>query len=65
MQFGSFESLEDYAARMNNKMTLIEKLLNPQRVEGGTLDTVFNESVMAEAAAELKRLAERDDDAQV
>jgi hypothetical protein len=63
-QFGNRESLEEYAVRMNresDEMTLIEKLLNPQRIEGGALDTAFNEAVMAEAAAELKR--RKDDDA--
>jgi len=64
-QFGSIESLEEYAARMNaehgQQMTLIEKLINPQRIEGGALDTAFNERVMADAAAELKRLTGGDD----
>ena len=58
-QFGSLESLEDYVARMNREagepMSLVEKLRNPQRIDGGALDTAFNERVMAEAAEELER----------
>lgn len=59
MQLGSRESLEDYAARMNKEipMTLCEKLLNPQRVSGGALDSPFNERVMAEAAAAISKIA--------
>lgn len=56
VQLGSYESLEDYVARENKRMTLVEKLRNPQRVEGGALDTAFNERVMMEAADEIERL---------
>jgi hypothetical protein len=56
MQFGSHESLEDYVARENACMTLVEMLRNPQRVEGGALDTAFNQRVMMQAADEIERL---------
>lgn len=62
MQFGSHESLEDFAARMNRDanrpMTLVEKLRFPQRVEGGALDSPVAERVMAEAADRIERIAE-------
>lgn len=62
MQFGSHESLEDFAARMNRDanrpMTLVEKLRFPQRVEGGALDSPVAERVMAEAADRIERIAD-------